>query len=91
MKNPKAKTAPSVTRFPKVKSWPDGKKRRIRVPRITLRRLSAKLRVLNRAAKESDERAVRRGLTNYVNAARIELIELRKYVDITLNRDFKTI
>jgi hypothetical protein len=43
--------APSALRFPKVASA-NGKKYRIRINRVTLRRVSAQLRVLNRRAKQ---------------------------------------
>lgn len=56
-----ANRAPSVTRFPKVRSA-SGKKYRLRVPRPTLRHVSARLRVLRRDSKAYELRARREGI-----------------------------
>ena len=73
-------TAPSVTRFPRIKGG-NGKKYRIRLPRPTLRKVESILRVLARRAKSYEPYARKHGiLTNPFRSHRDKMLaQLRQF------------
>lgn len=79
-------TAPSALRFPSIEG-PDGKGRRLRIPRPTLRQIAARLRILNRFIAARDVYTKGTGFNPY----RVERQELIQYIERFLNGALKEV
>lgn len=84
--SPRCNRAPSALRFPSIEG-PDGKGRRLRIPRPTLRQIAARLRILNRFIAARDVYTKGTGFNPY----RVERQELIQYIERFLNGALKEV